>query len=471
MSQVPESVEISPSDVLIAGNIRGAEYIYPERMDQLRKLHLAIAKVAKSWGYKQVDGPTLQPIEFYKIKSSDDILKEGYYISSGDKTYILRPETTPTIAYMLAKAEKRLSFPVRWYSDSDIYRNERPQSGRKRQFGQFNLDKFEKSPLQPNVKALSDAEVIVIALDILTSLGLTSKDLVLKINSRSLIEKVFEVLNIESSVIKYQILSAIDAKSKIPADVFEERLINAGLKDLQIEGLKQWMAINSLEDISKNDKFKSVATSAEYKELQEVFVWIANYGFSEFCIYDPATVRGLGYYTGTVFEAYDRTPEKSMNRSILGGGRYDNFTKKFGGKTEVTGVGFGIGFVPLEILLESRNLMPKTKDIDIDYYIVSVHDDDSKLNSRLQEILGVAKTLRDNHYSVIIDPSITLPKSEKMKKQISTADKIGSLKILIFFANEDNKDKVVIKDLKSGEQEEIKVNQFINTLKQENNKS
>jgi len=457
--------EISPEEILAAGNVRGTEYIYPERMDQIRQLRSVMYDAAEVWGYNRVDGPTMQPVEFYKVKSSDDLLKEGYYISSGDRTYMLRPETTPTVAYMLAKEEKRLTFPVRWYSDSDIYRNERPQSGRRRQFGQFNLDKFELSPLSPESKAISDAEVISTGLDVLSRMGLSAEDIVMRVNSRALLERLFEDTGIESSETRRSLLSVIDAKAKIPQDLFEAKIKNAGVNQEQFTSLRQWLNLTSLDAISKDPNFNHLTETEEYQELVQVFEWVKRLGYGDYCVYDPTIVRGLGYYTGTVFEAYDRFPEKSMNRSILGGGRYDQFTKKFGGKIDVTGAGFGIGHIPLETLLASRDLMPAVKSVGPEYYVATKHDREDSLTERLDEIMEVSGALRHNNHSVVLDPSVSLSKAEKIKKQLSAANKLGAMSVLIFFDNDENRDKVVVKDLVTGNQEELPVQEFLNRFR------
>lgn len=452
---------ITPSDLKNLGNVRGTEYIYPERMNQIQSMTNVMYDTARLWGYSQIDGPTLQPVEFYSVKSSEELLEDGYYVSSGDRTYMLRPEITPTIAYMLADVEKQLTYPVRWYSDPQIYRNERPQSGRRRQFGQFNLDRFDLEPLSSEARALADAEVIGEAIDTLGKYGLTSDDVVMRVNSRAVLERAFDLMDIDEQGVRDQLLNIIDAKEKLPEDVFVTKANDTGISETQSKQLLDWLNISSLEEVKNSDVFSSIEQTLEYKELAMVLNFLAIQGFGEYAKYDPIIVRGLGYYTGTVFEAFDKQPERSMKRSILGGGRYDQFTKKFGGKLEVTGVGFGIGHVPLEAILKSRNLIDESSLPGPDYYIAVQEETNDSREERLTDILRITKALRDSGKSVIIDSSINNESEARLKKQLNTANKIGALTVLIFL---NDKKAIAVKDLATGEQEEVTFDSFVKKI-------
>jgi len=449
---------ISPNELKDLGNIRGAEYSYPERLKQIHSMADVMHKTARSWGYSQIDGPTLQPVEFYSVKSSQELLADGYYVSSGDRTYMLRPEITPTVAYMLAGVEKQLSFPVRWYSDPQIYRNERPQSGRRRQFGQFNLDRFDLEPLSGEARALADAEVIGEAINTLSTFGLTSDDVVMRVNSRAVLERAFDVMGINERTVRDGLLGVIDAKEKLPEDVFVEKAAGTGISNEQTVLLLTWLNIRDFEQIANSDVFKSVAQTAEYQELALVLQFLGDQGYAEYAAYDPIIVRGLGYYTGTVFEAFDKQPERSMKRSILGGGRYDQFTKKFGGKLEVTGVGFGIGQVPLEILLKSRDLLDESAMPGPNIYIAiqEVENGDVRKN-RLATVARIAKGFRAQGKSVVIDASIASDGEARLKNQLNTANKLGALSALII---DEAKQQIGLKDLESGNQHTSTYEQF-----------
>jgi len=452
---------ITPSDLKNLGNVRGTEYVYPERMNQIHSMTNVMHATARLWGYSQIDGPTLQPVEFYSVKSSEELLEDGYYVSSGDRTYMLRPEITPTIAYMLADVEKQLTYPVRWYSDPQIYRNERPQSGRRRQFGQFNLDRFDLEPLSNEARALADAEVIGEAIDTLGKYGLTADDVVMRVNSRAVLERAFDLIEIEERTVRDQLLSVIDAKEKLPEDVFVKKSNDTGITEAQSQQLLNWLNISSLDEIKTSEVFSSIAQTAEYKELAMVLKFLSVQGFGDYAKYDPVIVRGLGYYTGTVFEAFDKQPERSMKRSILGGGRYDQFTQKFGGKLEVTGVGFGIGHVPLEAILKSRDLLDESSLPGPDYYIAVQEEPQDSRGERLADILRITKAIRDSGKSVIIDSSITGESESRLKKQMNTANKIDALTVLIFL---NDKEAIAVKDLATGEQSEVTYDTFMRTI-------
>jgi len=452
---------ITPSDLKNLGNVRGTEYVYPERMNQIHSMTNVMYDTARLWGYSEIDGPTLQPVEFYSVKSSEELLEDGYYVSSGDRTYMLRPEITPTIAYMLADVEKQLTYPVRWYSDPQIYRNERPQSGRRRQFGQFNLDRFDLEPLSNETRALADAEVIGEAIDTLSKYGLTADDVVMRVNSRAVLEKAFDLINIEERTVRDQLLNVIDAKEKLPEDVFVNKANDTGISEIQSKQLLDWLNIDSLDGIEDSEVFNSIANTSEYKELTMVLNFLATQGYGDYAKYDPIIVRGLGYYTGTVFEAFDKQPERSMKRSILGGGRYDQFTKKFGGKLEVTGVGFGIGHVPLEAILKSRGLLDETALAGPEYYVAVQEETNDSREERLADILRITKALRDSGKSVIIDSSINGEGEARLKKQMNAANKIGALTVLIFL---NDKNSIAMRNLATGEQTEVTYDTFMENL-------
>jgi histidyl-tRNA synthetase len=428
-------------------------------MHQINVLTNVMFQTAKSWGYVQIEGPTLQPVEFYKAKSSDELLKDGYYVSASDHEYMLRPEITPTVAYMLAEAEKSLTYPVRWFSNPQLYRNERPQSGRRRQFGQFNLDRFDMEPMTSEARALADAEVVSEAIETLSRYGLTKDDVVVKINSRSVIEQVFALIGIDDRAMRDSLLTVIDAKNKLSYDDFVVKLKNNGCSEEQISKLQEWFSIENLGSIDPSSQFSSISETDEYKELTAVFELLSKYGFGEFIIYDPVIVRGLGYYTGTVFEAFDRTPEKSMGRAILGGGRYNKLTMKFGGKLELSGVGYGMGHVPLEAVLQSRELLALESNVGPDYYITTEEDPEYSRSERMTTLLQMSKIIRSAGQSVIIDSSITTAKEGRLKKQLSNADKSKALTVLILL--NDQSRGIAVKDFSSSTQSEISVEDFI----------
>ena len=447
----------NPSELKALGNIRGAEYAYPERTQQVKAITHVMYNTAESWGYSQIEGPTLQPVEFYKLKSSDELLDDGYYVNTPGHTYMLRPEMTPTIAYMLADAEKSLTYPVRWYSDPQVYRNERPQSGRRRQFGQFNLDRFDLAPLTTDARAFADAEVISEAIDNLSRYGLTSEDVIVRINSRSLLERAFDVISIDSPATRKALLSVIDAKEKLPEDVFLSKAIDTGINDQQSAELIQWLSLPTLNDVATNEKFNSLVTTDEYKELQLVLELLGRQGYGDFVQYDPIIVRGLGYYTGTVFEAFDKKPDLSMRRSLLGGGRYDNFTQKFGGKLDVTGVGYGMGHIPLETVLESRGLFTKEKVTGPDYYL-TIEDDENEDSKSLEIVLTLARAIRSAGKSAVIDSSINTSGEAKLKKQLNAANKITAVAAIIV---QNRTEALTIKDLVTGEQVAMSLEEFL----------
>ncbi len=385
---------LTPTEIFKKGVMKGFEYQDPKRRAVVREMENKIKSVTESFGFVEIEGPLLQPVEFYRVKSGDDLLEHTYSFEDADGSLlVLRPELTPTVAYMVAKDDARLVFPLKWWSNPDLFRKEKPQRGRKRQFKQLNVDIFDRSDSGRD-RAYDDAEVISVAVSVFEAFGLGEDDIVMRVNSRSLIEKVFDSISLDPEQRK-KTLSLIDRKLKIPEEDFNREL--DGIMDSQSsrEVILNWLSLKSVEEIGNTEEFKFLTQTKEYEELIKVFNLVGMYGKAGYCEFSPYIVRGLGYYTGTVFEAFDRKNE--FRRSLMGGGRYDNLTKNLGGKVPVTGVGFGFGNVPLEEILSLRGIEISTSGNQIDYYIVI--QSDKNRNDAIQ----ISEQLRKHGVKVLID--------------------------------------------------------------------
>ena len=245
-----------------------------------------------------------------------------------------------------------MAFPLRWWSNPDLFRKEKPQKGRKRQFKQLNVDVFDRLDSGRN-RAFDDSEVISVAISIFERFGLSSSDIVMRINSRSLLEKVFDSIDLDKEQ-RPKLLALIDRKPKIPEEVFTQELKTLVESPESYNLITKWLSLKTVDEISEIDEFMFLDNTNEYLELVKVFELLRVFGKEKYCEFAPDIVRGLGYYTGTVFEAFDKKNE--FKRSLMGGGRYDNLTKALGGKTAITGIGFGFGNVPLEEILIIRKI-------------------------------------------------------------------------------------------------------------------
>jgi len=430
------------------GSLKGFEYQSPGRRTFLREVENRIRITIENFGFDEVEGPMLQPIEFYQVKSGDELLAHTYTFVDADKSIlVLRPEMTPTVAFMVAKDEGELIFPLRWWSNPDLFRKEKPQKGRKRQFKQLNVDIFDRAD-SGRERSFDDAEVISVAISIFEKFGLGQDDIVMRINSRSLIEKVFTSINLDQPQ-RIKALALIDRKDKISEEVFASELESLISSSESRQVLSSWLSLKTIDQIPQVSAFKFLERSSEYLELVKVLELLKVYGKDSYCEFAPYIVRGLGYYTGTVFEAFDRKGE--FKRSLMGGGRYDNLTKNLGGKIQITGVGFGFGNVPLEEILELRNINILETKNRLDYYVVVQSE-----NNRFQAI-DLSQRLRKSGLSVILDESISKDKPDKVNKQLSKANKLGVRTCIIVFPDELSRGQIIVKDMTSGKQETVEI--------------
>lgn len=447
---------LTPDVLRRKGFMKGFEYLTPERREAVREMENRFKVAAESFGFKEVEGPLLQPIEFYQVKSGEELLAHTYTFKDADGSLlVLRPELTPTVAYMIARDDARLSFPLRWWSNPDLFRKEKPQKGRKRQFKQLNVDIFDRAD-SGRERSFDDAEVIAVAISIFESFGLTEKDIVMRINSRSLVERVFEMMDLSSSQ-KTALLPLIDKSGKISTEEFDTKVEEIVPQGRPQGFLRRWLKISNLGEIVNDEQLSHLGKSKEYADLVKVFDLMNACGMSEYCEFSPYIVRGLGYYTGTVFEAFDRKPEYGFRRALMGGGRYDNLTKDMGGRIDITGVGFGFGNVPLEEILASRSIEVEAAGSQIDYFIV-IQSPDQQV-----EALKVARELRRQGKKIVLDDSISREKPDKVSKQLSRANQTNSRYSLLIFPKEWQERKIIIKDMQSGEQEIIEIDSLIQT--------
>lgn len=412
--------------------LRGFREFYPQQMVARRKVFDVMYKVARSFGFHEIDTPSLEPLELFRIKSGDEIIQQTFsFVDKGGREVTLIPELTPAVARMIAQ-RKDLNFPVKVFSISKMWRYEEPQSGRLREFYQFNADIFGSS------KPHADAEVIALAMKTLDTLGLEKK-YVIKINDRLLMEELLNDLGIFEKI--EDVLRVIDKRGKVDDDTFVEMLTNIGIKDAIIDSMMSILEIrgcvHDLTDVL--GKYKN------YRRLVDISEIVEMYDVKSDLIVDLSIVRGLAYYSSTVFEGHDA---KNELRAILGGGRYDGIVKLFGGD-DVPAVGFAMGDAVLEILMRRENLWPP-ETISVDYYVAIVGKQARK------DGIKIVNSLRNRGYTVDVDIM-----ERSLTKQLKYASAIGARKVIIIGENEIETGKVLIRDMVSGEQEEINISEFI----------
>lgn len=438
----------TPSELRQKGLMKGFEYQSPLRRAFLRKMETKIRSTVETYGFEEVDGPMLQPIEFYQIKSGDELIANTYtFKDANNSLLVLRPEMTPTVAFMVAIGEGGLTFPLRWWSNPDLFRKENPQKGRKRQFKQLNVDIFDRADSGRD-RAFDDAEVISMAISIFEKFGLSEGDIVMRINSRSLLEKIFDLISLDKNQ-RTKVLSLIDRKAKISEEDFSKELETMIISSDSRGILFNWLSLKTVDEITQVDEFRFLEGTDEYKELLKVFELLEIYGKNSYCEFSPFIVRGLGYYTGTVFEAFDR--KAVFKRSLMGGGRYDDLTSSLGGKISITGVGFGFGNVPLEEILSLRKINILNEESVIDYYIVLQSESDR------YRAIEIAQQLRKTGKKVVLDESLSMNKLDKVNKQLSKANKLRVKTCLIIFPDEISKNQIIVKNMETSSQETLDI--------------
>jgi histidyl-tRNA synthetase len=286
--------------------------------------------VARRYGFREYDGPPLEPLELYTTKSGEEIIGQLYnFTDKGQREVALRPEMTPTLARMVAAHERNYKKPIKWFAIPQLFRYERQQKGRLREHFQFNADIFgENDPA-------ADAELIALLIDTLRLFGLTHQDFVIRLSSRNAWQELYATKGTAGR--EYDFFQVIDKLERTAPEESAKKLAELGF---------------SLEEISS-----FIKEGKPTAELEAILKNLASRGLGDFVKVDYQVIRGLAYYTGPVFEAFDK---KGEFRAIAGGGRYDNLVKLIsGGKVDLPALGFGFGDVVLLELLKARGLLPK----------------------------------------------------------------------------------------------------------------
>ena len=370
-------------------------------------------ETARRYGFREYDGPPLESLELFTTKSGDEIVSQLYnFTDKGDRAVALRPEMTPTLARMIAAHERNYKKPVKWFAIPQLFRYERQQKGRLREHFQFNADLIgESSPA-------ADAELIALLIDTLRSFGLTGKDFVIRLSSRNAWHEFYHAGRGGGSPAaqsgEYDFFQTIDKLERTPPEENEQKLRSLGFS---------FEAVN-----------RFIKSGKPTAELQNILDNLAARGLRDFVKVDYHVIRGLAYYSGVVFEAFDARGEF---RAIAGGGRYDNLVKLVsGGKVDLPALGFGMGDVVLLDLLKARGLLPKF-DATTDVFVLI---DDEHLRS---QCLKLVQDLRAAGYAV--DYPLTSTKPDKQFKRAQELKVTHTVRL-------ESEDYVRVRNLKTREE-------------------
>ncbi len=410
---------------------RGTRDFYPEAMAFRNWLYGKVRAISQQFGYQEYEAPILERLELYAAKSGEELVKEQSFILTdrGGDELALRPELTPSLARMVAQRQAQLIRPVRWFSFGPFWRYERPQRGRTREFFQWNID------LLGAETSAADGEIVAIGAGFLRSLGLSPDDVAIHLNSRRLMERKLAEIGIGNSL-RMDVFRLIDRRDKLSPDKWQAWASDLGLSDAQIEAL-QSLLVNA-------DLWQ------ESEELCTVFATAEAFGVAGYLVYDASIVRGLDYYTGPVFEAYDRARKF---RAIFGGGRYDNLVADVGGDP-ITGVGFAMGDVIIELLLDRAGKRPDLP-ASPSKVLMTLFDDDLYAQT-------VALAARLRQAGINVEQSL---EPVRLGKQIRYADRSGIPYVAILGPEELEAGTVVLKDLLTGEQRAYPEAEAIERLK------
>lgn len=372
-------------ETISTDSYKGVRDFYPEDMSIQRYIFDTWSKTAESFGFERYDASVLEPSELYKSKGleNEEIVNEQTYtfIDRGEREVTLRPEMTPTVARMVAAKRRELRFPLRWYSIPNLFRYERPQRGRLREHWQLNCDVFGANDYT------TDVEIITMAYQILIDFGATPEMFEILINDRKEMEGLYQELGIMDKDVVTAITRLNDRKKKISNNDYQEALF---------------------EILNDKDLVAKVIVLVEDNSGQNQVIRGLNLiGINNVRI-DRTIARGFDYYTGTIFELVDTHPEN--NRTMLGGGRYDNLTTMFGGEP-ISGIGFGMGDVTMRDFLETHKLLPNLAKATAP--LVSIIATDETMNLEAQK---VAHIIRTRGIGVVSDTS-----NRKVGKKIADA--------------------------------------------------
>ncbi len=401
--------------------VKGTKDLFPEDFAIQQYIFLKFKETAEKYGFKQVEAPAFEYMDIFRKKAGPEIDKQIFTLKKKGKEELgLRFDITVPITRMYVERQKTLTKPVKWFYLTRMWRYEQPQQGRLREFYQFGVELFGSE----NPEA--DAEVINLAINSLKSLGLKNKDFTVKINNRKLLEGLLEF--IPKNKIE-EVIRLIDKSEKIG-----KKNLELSLKDLNVDA-KKVIKILETKDINKI-KTENEKAKQGLEELKSILKYLDK----KYVKVDLSTARGLAYYTGIVFEIFDK---KGKFRAICGGGRYDNLIEKFGGEKEPA-TGFGLGLETLSLLLKDKKLVPKIKQ-GPDYYIAPVN------YKVYKKALNIAKKLRKK-YNVEIDLM-----KRNLSNQIKYADSINAKNLVIVGEKDLAKKQVTIRNLKTGKEKKVKI--------------
>ncbi len=419
---------------------KGTRDFFPAEKRILDHIFSIMKHTALNFGYEPYDGPLLEEVELYKAKSGEELINDQIYsfIDRGDRFVAIRPEMTPTLARMVAQVHKEYAKPVRWFSIPNLMRYEKPQRGRLREHWQLNCDIFGAPEISGEIEILS------LAISLMNNLGANEDHFEILLNDRAVIETTFRDLMKLNSETTYKLYKIVDRSKKVDQAAVEKMLNELLLTETQKYIFFEYINLKSFNEVS--DFLKRYDKEESAKRLINFSSLLDSLELSNYIKYDPAIVRGLDYYTGIVFEIFDKHPDN--RRAICGGGSYANLLSIFN-ETPIPGVGFGLGDVTLTDFLKTHNLLPDLSKPNNDLFLTFQNVDCKEMAFKL------ANNLRKERLNVVLnlDPI-------KFKKVFPLAQRNGSSYVGFLGETEFNNKTVQLKDMITKEQATVNINEI-----------
>ena len=421
---------------------KGTRDFYPDDMRLRNWFFGKIRSALELASYEEYNGRMLESLDMYIAKSGEEIAtKQTYnFADRGGRMVAIRPEMTPSVARIVAAKLGELNYPLKWFSIPNMYRYERPQHGRLREFWQLNVDIFGCDTYE------ADLDVIESAISVMRSFGADETMFKVRINNRRFFNDVIAaVCNTDAEGAK-KVSKVVDRKGKVERESYEKDLFELGLNSEQIA------KIDALYTMNVHEATALCPDSVGSQELVSLFEMLERTGLDKYCVFDFGIIRGLDYYTGTVFEVFDEAPEN--NRAMFGGGRYDNLVGMFAKNAKISGVGYGMGDVTLEDFLRTHDLIPDIYKSGVKVLVTRFDD------VPYEKYLELAQSLRE----LGVTASVYVG-SRKFGKQIDYAVKGHYSHVLIMGASEAESGTVKVKNLETREESTLALGELAGFFK------
>ena len=404
---------------------KGTRAFYPEKAEKRRLLREKIEDAVKSCGFTQIQTPFFEGARVYADKSGEEIVDQLFSLDEeiGDEQLVLTPELTPTIGKMVSSKKQKLKEPIKWYNTQRFWRYEEPQQGRFREFWQTNIDIFGGE------EPIPETELLCLSVRIFSELGINKDQMSIKISDRRILENLIREFSTDNNI--EEIMKIVDKKRKLEQEDFKYQLEEKGVNN--VERFTEILEINKITELEEK-------TDLDIESIKILFKEINNLNLEGWIELDLSVSRGVDYYTGIVFEAFDETG--AINRSILGGGRYDNLTQMYGGEN-TPAAGMAIGYAPLEEALAEYGLLEEENSIDL--YVIRFEETSNKTAE-------ISESLREKGYSVE-----SPVKERSISSQFSLADSRGASYVIVPGPTEISKGKVTVKNLETGTENKVKI--------------